>query len=196
MGSCLQLAPGGAESNVAMSCARLGHRSAWASRVGSEHLSRALVAEIQASGVETRVEVDPDRLSAVYVKLPRPNSSTTVLYYRDGSAASRMSPAFLDGLADLRPRIVHLSGITPVLSGECLALTETLLRERPFGQALVSFDINHRPSLWRVDAAPVLRDLARLADVVFVGLDEAERLWRVERAEQVRDLLPDVPFLV
>jgi 2-dehydro-3-deoxygluconokinase len=196
MGSCLQLAPGGAESNVAMSCARLGHRSVWASRVGADHLSRALVAEIGASGVETRVEVDTDRLSAVYVKVPRPNCSTTILYYRNGSAASTMSPAFLNGLADLHPRIVHVSGITPALSAQCFALTETLLRERPFGQALVSFDINHRPSLWRVDAARVLRDFAGLADVVFVGLDEAERLWGVERADQVRALLPDVPFLV
>jgi 2-dehydro-3-deoxygluconokinase len=196
MGSCMQLAPGGAESNVAMSCAKLGHRSVWASRVGSDQLSRALVEEIAACGVDTRAEVDPDRLSAVYVKVPRPNGSTTVLYYREGSAASTMSPAFLDGLADLHPRIVHLSGITPALSADCFALTETLLRERPFGQAVVSFDINHRPSLWRVDAAPVLRDLAGLADVVFVGLDEAERLWGVERAEQVRALLPVVPFLV
>ena len=42
----------------------------------------------------------------------------------------------------------------------------------------------------------MLLDLARAADLVFVGRDEAEQLWQASTADQVRALLPDVPLLV
>ena len=61
----------------------------------------------------------------------------------------------------------------------------------------VSFDVNHRAPLWSAaDAAPALLALARSADVVFVGRDEAETLWGTTDAASVRALLPGVGELV
>ena len=63
--------------------------------------------------------------------------------------------------------------------------------------ALLSFDVNYRPALWDPDhAAPVLLDLARRADVVFVGCDEADQLWGLPSPTAIRALCPDVPQLV
>ncbi|NNK91758.1 MAG: sugar kinase, partial [Acidimicrobiia bacterium] len=47
------------------------------------------------------------------------------------------------------------------------------------GGFLVSFDFNYRPALWPEEhtAAETLRNLARRADVVFIGDDEAEALY-------------------
>ena len=58
--------------------------------------------------------------------------------------------------------------------------------------------MNHRPALWpSTDAAARrLRALAARADLVFVGLDEADVLWGAATADDVRALLPDVPLLV
>ncbi|MEU9211851.1 PfkB family carbohydrate kinase [Streptomyces sp. NPDC048415] len=55
----------------------------------------------------------------------------------------------------------------------------------------MSFDVSHRPALWPdVSAATVSRDLADRADIVFVGLDEAQRLWGQDlKAADVRELL-------
>ena len=64
---------------------------------------------------------------------------------------------------------------------------------------VVVFDVNHRPALWRhrpAQAAPVLLELARGADLVFVGRDEAETLWGTHTAQEVRDLLGPGPVLV
>jgi 2-dehydro-3-deoxygluconokinase len=61
----------------------------------------------------------------------------------------------------------------------------------------VSFDVNHRPALWADDvAARALDALARRADLVLVGRDEAERLWGTMDAAAIRDRFPDVPELV
>jgi 2-dehydro-3-deoxygluconokinase len=55
---------------------------------------------------------------------------------------------------------------------------------------LVSFDVNYRPALWSVaEAAPRLHRLAQRADVVFVGLDEAETLWGTQTPDEVRAIL-------
>ncbi|MGW1676814.1 sugar kinase [Saccharopolyspora sp. NPDC002376] len=182
------LSAGGAESNVAIHLAALGHHVGWASRVGDDPLGRRIVATIAGAGVDTGlVEVRSDAPTGVYFKDPAPEG-TRVHYYRAGSAASTMDENFLpDDLLD-GPKLLHISGITPALSARCDRLIRHLLtRDRSIQ---ITFDVNYRPALWPVEqAGPTLHELAQLADTVFVGLDEANALWGVETPEDVRKLL-------
>ncbi|MFF3866041.1 sugar kinase [Micromonospora sp. NPDC001898] len=185
----VRLGVGGAESNVAIGLAGLGHRVAWVSRVGDDPFGRRVTAEVASAGVDVAgVAVDPHAPTGVYFKDPE---VAGVHYYRAGSAASRLGPP---ALADPRlagARLLHLSGVTPALSASCRALVEHAVTDRPLGDALVSFDVNHRPRLWPAGAAAgVLRAVADRADIVLVGLDEAERLWGSTDAQAVRRLLP------
>ncbi|MEV0633898.1 sugar kinase [Streptomyces sp. NPDC050619] len=187
----LALTVGGAESNVACSLAALGHRVAWLSRVGADPLGHRVLDDLTARGVDvSAVESDPERPTGVYFKDPAPDMTRTY-YYRRGSAASAMSPSLARLPLLHEARLLHLSGITPALSDSCAELMDVLLVQRAVPGPLVSFDVNHRPALWRhrPDAAQVLLGLARAADIVFVGRDEAETLWGTGKAEEVRDLL-------
>ncbi|WP_422769030.1 sugar kinase [Plantactinospora sp. WMMC1484] len=189
--STFVLRAGGAESNVAMFLAALGHRVGWAGRVGADPLGDLVVEQVRGTGVDTSlVEVDQARPTAVYLKDPGPDG-TRVYYYRRGSAAAGMDPEYADRIDAVPATVLHLSGVTPALSGSCRALVDHLVSIRPAGRGLVSFDVNHRPALWsdRSAAATELLRLAQAADVVFVGLDEAARLWDVTTPEQVRALL-------
>lgn len=188
---------GGAESNLAVHLASLGRRVVWASRLGADPLGERVLAAISARGVDTRfVERDPLARTGLYVKDP----GRGVSYYRDGSAASLMDPRALDPLPLARAAIVHLSGITPALSAGCAALVDACIdrvRALCAPRPLLSFDVNHRPALWPEGAAPeALRALAARCDLVFVGLDEAERLWGTASAEEVRAFLPEPGVLV
>ncbi|MEU1898108.1 sugar kinase [Nocardiopsis dassonvillei] len=196
-GTKLVVGTGGAESNVAVALAALGHTAAWVSRVGDDPFGRIVTGAVAGCGADvTGVEVDPERPTGLYVKDTGPGGAG-VLYYRAGSAASALSAADAERVWARDPRVVHLSGITPALSARAAALVEHLLDRRTGNGALRSFDVNHRPALWGArTAAPVLLDLARRADVVFVGRDEAERLWGTPAAEDVRAVLPEVPVLV
>ncbi|MEU7282598.1 sugar kinase [Streptomyces sp. NPDC045431] len=191
---------GGAESNVACALAATGHRVRWVSRVGTDGFGDHLVAAIAAYGVDTgAVRRDPHRPTGVYFRTAtdRAAAEHEVVYYRAGSAASAMSPETV-AYDDLRPaRVLHLSGITAALSDGCLALLRGLTGRWP-GRPLVSFDVNHRPALWhgRPDAADVLLELARGADVVFVGEDEAEAVWGVRGAAEIREALPEPAVVV
>ena len=159
----------GAESNVATSLARLGHQVSWMSAV----------------------TVSNDAPTGIFAKNPQ-GESTRVHYYRKGSAASRMDRSVLEQIGDAR--LVHISGITPALSESCRELTDAVMDL----DATISFDVNYRPALWAsvADAASVLADLARRADIVFVGRDEAEVLWGTATAEDVRAFLPEPRILV
>ncbi|MDV9202631.1 sugar kinase, partial [Streptomyces sp. Wh19] len=186
---------GGAESNVACALAAAGHRAAWVSRVGADGFGDHLVEAIAGYGVDTSgVRRDPSRPTGIYFRTATDRATDVheVAYYRAGSAASAMSPDNIPYATLPATRVLHLSGITAALSADCLALLHDLTASRP-GRPLISFDVNHRPGLWRdADASPeVLLDLARRSDLVFVGEDEAEEAWGVTGAAAIRAALPE-----
>ncbi|MFJ6544616.1 sugar kinase [Streptomyces sp. NPDC091385] len=190
---------GGAESNVVCTLAAAGHSARWVGRVGADGFGRHLVERIAAHGVDIgAVRVDPDRPTGIYFRTAadRATDAHEVAYYRAGSAASAMSVDTVDLAAVDAGRVLHLSGITPALSADCRELMRALTSPRP-GRPLVSFDVNFRPALWRDGGSRVLLELARGADLVFVGVDEAEDAWGARGgADAVRHLLPEPRVLV
>ncbi|QGV82604.1 sugar kinase [Streptomyces ficellus] len=189
---------GGAESNVACALAAAGHRVRWVSRVGADGFGDHLVDAVAAYGVDTTaVRRDPDRPTGVYFRTATDRATDTheVVYYRAGSAASAMSPRTVPYEDVDDARVLHLSGITAALSDDCLALMRALTAPRP-GRPLVSFDVNHRAGLWRGADPAVLLDLARGADLVLTGDDEAEAAWGLRGAAAVREALPQPAVLV
>ncbi|WP_137844493.1 sugar kinase [Microbacterium sp. 2FI] len=185
---------GGAESNVAGHVAALGHRGLWFSRLGADALGRRVASQLAGRGIDvSRVVFDDAHPTGLYVKDP----GTGVIYYRRGSAASHLSESDAEAVDLGDVAVLHVSGITAAISASAsLFLARVIARAKAHGVS-VSFDVNHREPLWATDeAAPVLLDLARQADIVFTGRDEAEGLWATSTTAEIRALLPDVPELV
>lgn len=185
---------GGAESNVAAHVAGLGHRSVWFSRLGDDALGRRVARQLSARGVDvSRVEFDPAHPTGLYVKDP----GNGVLYYRRGSAASHLSDADADTVSFDDVDLLHVSGITAAISASASSFLVRLIARAREAGVPVSFDVNHRAPLWTAEAAaPVLLGLARTADIVLVGRDEAETLWGTPTAADVRALLPEVAEVI
>ncbi|GAA2435152.1 sugar kinase [Actinomadura vinacea] len=163
----------GAESNVAIGLARLGHTAAWLGRVGADEPGRLVTRTLRAEGVDVsavpRDGAAPTGLIMFEQRLP---DVTRVQYVRDGSAGSRLSPDDV-AAAPYAPSIVHVTGITPALSASCrdaVAALRDLARDRG---ARLSLDINHRPRLWtREEAAEALAPLAAAADLIIASPGE------------------------
>ncbi|MFE4963644.1 sugar kinase [Streptomyces sp. NPDC056660] len=195
----LRLSTAGAESNVAMYLADHGIPAVWLSAVGDDPLGHRVRAAVAAAGVDvSHVRTDPHRPTGLLVKNPGP-TGTRVHYYRTGSAASALGSGLLDGEPLRSAALLHLTGITPALSPSCRDLVTRALAtpatQRPYA---ISFDVNHRAALWPHGTAPgTLRALADRADIVLVGLDEAQHLWGEDlTVTGVRDLLPGPRILV
>lgn len=169
---------GGAESTVAMYLADSGVPSSWVSWLGDDPLGQRLLDEVRASGVDVAgVRSVSGAPTGVYFKDPG-DGETTVYYYRSGSAASRMDSTVLAQLDWHDVAALHVTGITAGLSASCSEMLEAVMLEARRRGVVVSFDVNYRPGLWSIEeAAPRLAALASIADLVFVGRDEAETLW-------------------
>ncbi len=190
------ITPAGAESNVAQVVARLGHQVAWASRVGGDPLGRRLVESIRSSGVDVHlVETLSEATTGLLLK-DRSAATTRVHYYRRGSAASTMDPDLLPRWRHAAPTVVHVSGVTPALSDSCRTLVYDVVVGRALVNATVSFDVNYRQALWSGTGAGPLLELARAADLVLVGRDEAADLWGTDTSDDVRALFPEVTTVV
>nr|WP_153542412.1 sugar kinase [Streptomyces sp. RB17] len=195
----LKLSVAGAESNVAMYLADHGIPVAWLSALGDDALGRRVRAAVSAAGVDvSHLRTDAHHPTGLLVKNPGP-AGTRVHYYRAGSAASTLGPELLDQEPVRSAGLLHFTGITPALSPSCRELVTRALTPPADGRPhTVSFDVNHRPALWPDGtAATVLRRLADRADIVFVGLDEAQGLWGQDlTVTGLRRLLPHPRILV
>src|SRR5581483_11902799 len=84
---------GGAEANVAVGLCRLGHSAGWIGRAGDDGFGRVVLPRLRGEGVDLRhVSVDGDAPTGLMVREQREAGAIEVLYYRRGSAASRMGP--------------------------------------------------------------------------------------------------------
>ncbi len=125
----------GAESNVAAGLARLGHWARWIGRVGDDPAGEAVLRELRADGVDVScAEMDPESPTGLLLRDSHPRRAVDVQYYRTGSAASLLSPAQITPEALAGVRLVHVTGITPMLSEDAEKATHALIegaRGRP-----------------------------------------------------------------
>jgi 2-dehydro-3-deoxygluconokinase len=191
----------GAEANVAVGLARLGHRVTYIGRVGADGFGTAIVRRLRGEGVDVaQLTVDPDAPTGVMFRERRALGAIDVVYHRTGSAASRLSAADVDrsaadGAFD-GARWLHLTGITPALSATARAAAtraRDLAREAGIS---ISLDVNLRRRLWSDDeAGPVLRDLVVGVDVVLGSVDELALIGGVDPDTDVAELVADVTTL-
>lgn len=168
----------GAESNTAIGAAKLGVSAAWISRLGEDEFGRYIRNQIRAEGVDcSGVRMDGAHSTGVMFKQTGAGE-TSVFYYRENSAASHLTPRDLDEALFRDCRILHLSGITPILSDSCAETVRAAMQLAKRSGAAISFDPNLRKKLWKGrDCAPLLRQLTLEAQIVLMGLDEAETLF-------------------
>jgi 2-dehydro-3-deoxygluconokinase len=166
----------GAESNVAIGVRRLGHPAAWIGRVGADELGQLVLGRLRAEQVEVDAAViDPGAPTGLMLKEHRTADLSRVSYYRRGSAGSRLAPGDLDEARIRAARVLHVTGITPALSPSARAAVHAAVETAAAAGVPVSLDVNYRAALWSPEEAGAeLRDLARHAELVFAGEEEAE----------------------
>ncbi|WP_113703243.1 sugar kinase [Nonomuraea lactucae] len=185
-----ELGLGGAESNVAIGVARLGHSAAWVGRVGADEFGDLIRATLMSEGVDTRAIADPEAPTGLMIKGRRTADLIDVSYYRRDSAGSRLSPADLDPELIRGARVLHLSAITPALSASAREAARHAIAQARAAGVLVSLDVNYRRALWSPgEAGAWLRETISGVDVLFATLPEGRLIADVDdRAELAKAL--------
>lgn len=156
----------GSEANFCIAATMAGARCSLIARVGDDEFGRNIVEYLRGRGVDvSHVKVDPGAPTGIYFvqrHFPVPGRSR-LIYYRRGSAGSRVGPDDVDSSLISSADAVHSTGIT-------LALSDSANRavHKAFGEAKRrTFDTNIRPALWP-DLAAARR---AILDVLNYGVD-------------------------
>ncbi|WP_328947469.1 sugar kinase [Streptomyces sp. NBC_00184] len=164
----------GAEFNVAVGVARLGHRVSWAGRTGRDEPGRLILRTLRGEGVVTsHATTDPQAPTGAMLRERRVADLARVHYWRSRSAASRQRPEDLVPALEAGARILHLTGITCALGDGPLAAVRAAAAYAAEHGWTVTLDVNHRARLWSEEAATTaLRPLLPYVDVVIASDDE------------------------
>ncbi len=166
--------PGGAPANVAVAARRLGATSAFIGKVGDDAFGHHLIAVLRAEGVETRgMRVDEAaRTTLAIIAMPDAHSAEFV-FYRNPGADILLRPDELDEVLLSDARALHIGSLSLVAEPSRGATRRAIELAGQAG-ALLSFDVNYRPSLWPdpQTAVEVIRSVLPLAHLVKVN--EAE----------------------
>ncbi len=166
---------GGAEANVAVSLALLGHRSRWISVVPAGPAGEAALGALRRHGVDTGAVVRAGRRLGIYFAETGANERPSrVVYDRAGSGLAEAKPGDIDWARALEGQeALHVSGVTPAVSASAAALTLEAVRAARERGLAVSLDLNYRAKLWNYGrpAPEVMRELAGLAGLL-IGNEE------------------------
>jgi 2-dehydro-3-deoxygluconokinase len=202
---------GGAEANVAVGLACLGHETAMVSRAPAHRLGDAAIEYLRRHGVDTAgVARGGDRLGLYFLAPGAGLRASEIVYDRTGSSLATIEAGFFDWpkLLEGADRL-HLSGITPALGPGPAALALEAAQAARAAGVLISFDGNYRARLWEawdskprevltrlVDHADILfgnhRDVALLLGGPFSGDGEDRRR---EAAEAAFDVFPNLRLI-
>ncbi len=165
---------GGAPANVAVAVAKLGATSAFIGKVGEDPFGRRLEGVLKGYGVDTRgMRFDPvHRTTLNFMTLPEPNR-TEMLFYRNPGADMLLSPDELDDGLIGSASVYQFGSVSLAVEPCRTAALEGARRARAQG-ALVSFDVNYRPSLWPGEDKARTEILATLKLADIVKLNEGE----------------------
>lgn len=175
----LSLCVGGAEANVMVGLARLGHATKMVSVVPDNALGTAAVAELRRWGVDAgEVTTAPGRMGLYFLTPGAIHRPSDILYDRAGSAFAEADFSAIDWAGALTgAEWLHVSGVTAALGANCVAAALTAMTAARAGGIKVSYDCNFRPKLWQAwggDAPKLITELMAQADLVFGGHRDIE----------------------
>ncbi|WP_322904623.1 sugar kinase [Paenibacillus campi] len=169
---------GGAEGNLAIGIARLGHSVGWCGRLGNDSLGNMIQKAFRGEGVDVSRSMLVDGQSTGIMVRETVFGKLAVHYYRRNTAASQMQPDDLDADYIAGARILHVTGITAAISPSGLATVKRAVQIAKAAGVKVSFDPNIRLKLWTIEEArPVLLELAEQCDYFLPGLDELQLIY-------------------
>ncbi len=174
----------GAESNLAIDAAKLEIPTRWFSRLGQDEFGAMIRNRIRGEGVDcASVLFDDARPTGLMCKQTGSGESR-VFYYRAGSAAAAMDETDITPELWQEVGVLHLTGITPVLSEGCRRAVEKAFAEAEQRKISISFDPNIRHKLWgQQDYTPLLRALSLRSTILLLGVEEAETLFGTRNPE-------------
>ncbi len=182
----LEIDVGGGEYNAAYAAARLGWRTAFASKLPENPLADIVLNHARAAGMDvSHVALEPhdglgrtNRVGLYFAEIGVGVRGGMALFDRGHSSASQMAPGDVDWTRVFQHEgvgLLHSGGIFAVLSESTRATLQAAITAARASGTLVSYDLNFRASLATPErAAEINREFVAQSDVL-IGSPEGFR---------------------
>ena len=141
--------PGGAPCNVLAMLNRLGHSTAFIGKVGRDIFGLKLKAVLEESGIDTAgLIVDADARTTLAFVQTLPDGDRDFSFYRNPGADMLLTADEVNEELVLSSRLFHFGTLSMTHEGVREATKKAVRLAKESG-AVISFDPNLRPPLWR-----------------------------------------------
>ncbi|MEK4517001.1 PfkB family carbohydrate kinase [Paenibacillus sp. FSL H8-0122] len=168
--------PGGAPANVAVVLSKFGKSAAFIGKVGEDQFGEYLTQVLQGNGVDTKGLMKQKNASTTlaFVHL-KEDGDRTFSFIRNPGADMLLGIGDVDLNYIEGSRIFHFGSVSMTHEPSASATLTTCLHAKKNG-ALISFDPNLRPALWRdlEEAKAKIEEGLALADIVKISEEELE----------------------
>lgn len=180
----------GAELNVAIGIARLGHEVAYVTKLGTDIYGDYLLKCMENENIDVSyIAKMDDHLTGAYFKTKVLEGDPSVHYLRKNSAASCMEAKDIEQIDFQGTQILHVTGIAAAVSKNCMEACKAAIKKAHEAGVLVTFDPNIRPALWESKEAMIeqLNNLAFQCNMVMPGIAEGKILTGKETPEEIAE---------
>ena len=179
---------GGDTSNAAIAAARSGAHVGYITAIGADAAGQSFLDLWAREGVDTSTVIRrAEAPTGIYLVSHGPEGHAFT-FYRDNSAAARLTPAEVPQAAIAAARMLHVSGISQAIStSACDAVFQAIHTARASG-TLISYDTNLRLRLWpAARAAAIIHAAIALCDIALPSLDDARALTGLDTPDAIAD---------
>lgn len=171
---------GGAEANVAVSLSNFGHNVYYVTKVPDNEIGNCVIATLRKLNVNCDyVAKGGKRLGIYYLENGESVRPSSVIYDREDSSMSKATVLDFDFDKIFKNiDLFHISGITPVLSDQCAAITMEALKSAKKNNVTVSFDLNYRAKLWKdkiKEKQKLMESMMEYVDICFGNARDAAK---------------------
>lgn len=167
-------APGGAPANVAVGAVRLGLSAGFIGAVGDDPFGHFLGAVLDEAGVETThlARIDGVRTSLAWIAA-RSDGQKDIVFYRNPGADMCLGPEHIDPDYIAGAEVLHFGSISRIDDGPREA-TDLARRIAAEAGAMITYDLNWRPTLWPDETAARERILEGFAGTTVAKVADEE----------------------
>lgn len=178
--------PGGAPANVLVMAAKLGKKTAFIGKAGQDFLGDFLEETLRKEGVDPAgLCRDPQHPTTLALVQLDARGDRSFSFYRDHCADVQLSPEDIPQQLLTNCRVFHFGSVS--LTGQpCRSATLLSAKKARESGALVSFDPNLRPLLWKgpLQAKNEILRAIPMCDLLKVSGEEMEFLTGCSQVEE------------
>lgn len=183
--------PGGAPANVLAMASKLGASTAFLGKVGDDSFGHFLNDRIMEAGVDTKgLVISKEHNTTLAFVTLSDSGDRSFSFYRDRTADVMLEERDVDTSILSSCRIFHFGSVSMTNDPARTTTINSAIEAKKNG-AVISFDPNYRPLLWkhREDAKKVITSVIPYCDIIKVSDEEMELITNVTDLERGSELL-------